>query len=370
MGTVRFLLALCVVAGHTTSNGILGITLLSGTTAVQSFYVISGFLITMVLNERTGYRNLANFYLSRYVRLWPTYIVVAVASLILINWDVMFRQLPRAADWPSVAFVWISNLALFFQDWFLFLQLDEGRLLPIASFASGQAPYVHEFLLVPQCWSIGVELTFYLIAPFVCRNWRGLAALFAFGLACRVVTAALHLPNDPWMYRFAPSEMLLFACGGLAYFAGRDLCPRYPLMTKVACAMAMALIIAIVLGAPIKTQYSETILEHLLLLNWPVLALMPIAAAPLFYATRHSAIDRLIGELSYPIYVSHLLIQTMLTRHAPSWMAPDNLLYVVVVVAVSLALVLGIIYPIDNLRRRLGTVEATPRKQLVPAPAE
>jgi hypothetical protein len=48
----------------------------------------------------------------------------------------------------------------------------------------------------------------------------------------------------------------------------------------------------------------------------------------------------------------------------------DNLQYVAVVVAVSLALVLGIIYPIDNLRKRLATGDTTPRKLAVPAPAE
>ncbi|MBR1193248.1 acyltransferase [Bradyrhizobium sp. AUGA SZCCT0160] len=370
MGIVRFLLALCVVAEHTASHGVLGVQLLSGTTAVQCFYVISGFLITMVLNERAGYRSLGNFYLSRYFRLWPVYIVVAVASLYVVYWDVMFTQLPKVADWPAVAFVAISNLTLFFQDWFLFLRLDGSSLLPTSDFASATPPPLHGFLLVPQCWSIGVELTFYVIAPFVCRSWRGLSLLFAFGLASRIVTAALDLPPDPWMYRFAPSEMLLFSSGGLAYFAGRNLCPRYPLTTKVACVLAMASIGAVVLGLPLTNRYSAAALDHLLILNGPALVLMTVAAAPLFYATRNSVIDRFIGELSYPMYVSHLLIQTMLTRQAPSMVTPDNLLYVAVVVTVSALLVLGIVYPIDSLRKRLASGYTTSRKSLVPAPAE
>jgi peptidoglycan/LPS O-acetylase OafA/YrhL len=53
MGTVRFLLALSVVVTHSPSDSLLGIHFLNASTAVQSFYVISGFLITMVLNERT-----------------------------------------------------------------------------------------------------------------------------------------------------------------------------------------------------------------------------------------------------------------------------------------------------------------------------
>ena len=61
MGTLRFLLALCVVATHSPGSGILGHELLSGITAVQAFYVISGFLITMVLNERQQYRSAPSF---------------------------------------------------------------------------------------------------------------------------------------------------------------------------------------------------------------------------------------------------------------------------------------------------------------------
>jgi hypothetical protein len=64
MGTVRFLLALCVVVTHSPGSALLGFPLLNGITAVQCFYVISGFLITMVLNERPEYQNPRNFYLA------------------------------------------------------------------------------------------------------------------------------------------------------------------------------------------------------------------------------------------------------------------------------------------------------------------
>ena len=72
MGIVRFLLALCVVVTHAPGGTIFGVRLLSGIVAVQAFYVISGFLITMILNERKQYRYIGNFYLSRYLRLWPS----------------------------------------------------------------------------------------------------------------------------------------------------------------------------------------------------------------------------------------------------------------------------------------------------------
>src|SRR5258707_11355721 len=108
MGTVRFLLALSVVVGHSGAK-FFGVHLFDGASAVQCFYMISGFLITMVLNERKGYRSLGNFYLSRFFRLWPVYIVVAAASLMLLNREGMFDQLPKVAVWPSIVFIWFAN---------------------------------------------------------------------------------------------------------------------------------------------------------------------------------------------------------------------------------------------------------------------
>ena len=48
---------------------------------LSPLYVISGFLITMILNERKHYRLVGNFFLSRYLQLWPVYAIVAPASI-------------------------------------------------------------------------------------------------------------------------------------------------------------------------------------------------------------------------------------------------------------------------------------------------
>src|SRR6266853_4369054 len=146
----------------------------------------------------------------------------------------MFDQLPKVAVWPSIVFIWFANLTLLFQDWFLFLRFDHGWLVPTTNY-SIWPNQLWLFLLVPQCWSLGVELTFYLIAPFACRHWQSVAMLFGFGLASRAILAWFVPSGDPWTYRFAPTEMMMFAVGGLAYFAGRNLCPRFPRPTKIAC---------------------------------------------------------------------------------------------------------------------------------------
>ena len=126
MGILRFLLALSVAVAHAPGGKLSGFGLLNAYTAVQAFYIISGFLITMVLNERKSYRSAINFYTSRYLRLWPAYLVVALLSLILFKWSAMSSLLP-AMSVSAIAFIAFSNLTLFFQDWFPFLEFDQGH---------------------------------------------------------------------------------------------------------------------------------------------------------------------------------------------------------------------------------------------------
>jgi peptidoglycan/LPS O-acetylase OafA/YrhL len=354
MGTIRFLLALSVVVVHSGSARLFGVKLFDPVSAVQCFYIISGFLITMVLNERKEYRNLSNFYLSRFFRLWPTYIVVATASLILLNWDVMFVRLPEIATWPSIAFIWFSNLTLLFQDWFLFLRFNDGWLVPTTNFLD--TPHrVYRFLLVPQCWSIGVELIFYLIAPFACRRWQSAATLFAFGFAIRAITAWFVPPADPWIHRFAPNEMMIFASGSLAYFACHDLCPRFPRLTRIASAVALAAVVTVAVAGPYLlpiTGLWEGLVPVVLIHNGPTLLLMAVSVGPLFYGTRNSRFDQIAGELSYPMYVSHYTISRFMERMMP--MPDDNALYVAIVIGVSFALLFGVTMPTDKLRARFG----------------
>ena len=357
LGTVRFLLALCVVVTHAKGSSIFGLTLFSGLTAVQCFYVISGFLITMVLNERADYARLRNFYLSRYLRLWPAYLVVALASLALTR-SGWLSQLSQIAHWPGIVFLAVSNLTLLFQDWTLFLRFDAGHLVPTEAFGTWPGAQVNSFLLVPQCWSIGVELTFYLIAPFLCRKVSTLIGLLTFGLVTRLIVGALHPPAlDPWTYRFAPSEMMLFAAGGLAYFAGRSIYASRPHLARLACGLSVALFVALVFGSEIVTPWVTKfggLSRPLLLVNWPFLLLMIFSVAPLFFGARSHRLDNALGELSYPMYLCHILVGGLIAAWLPERWQAGNGLYVVAVILAAIALDMTIVKPVDAFRRRLG----------------
>jgi len=79
MGIIRFLLALAVVGAHSNSHQLL--KFVGGEVAVQAFYVISGFYMAMIVRT---YSTKKKFWISRYLRLYPAYIVCALLSLYLV----------------------------------------------------------------------------------------------------------------------------------------------------------------------------------------------------------------------------------------------------------------------------------------------
>ena len=70
--------------------------------AVELFYITSGFLISYVLQNNAGYRNAGRFYLSRALRLYPVYYVVAALALPAIaigkpHFAELYRSIPPDA---------------------------------------------------------------------------------------------------------------------------------------------------------------------------------------------------------------------------------------------------------------------------------
>jgi peptidoglycan/LPS O-acetylase OafA/YrhL len=353
MGSLRFLLALSVVVGHSYLGEMFGHRVLLAITAVQGFYIVSGFLITMVLNTRKEYLNIGNFYVSRYLRLWPAYIVVATLSIPLFRGTDWFSRLAKL-DLPAGLFVIASNCVIFFQDTFLFLVIGpDGSLLPSARALTENSGFaLAELLLVPQAWTLGIELVFYLIAPFICRSpWR-LLGLFIVGAAVRVTIGTWSPDLDPWSYRFAPAEMTFFALGGLSYFAGSAL-RRYvrPFVLRATGTTALIALTVIVLALPVTWA---TFTAQSYTYNQSILLLIAGACPFLMAFSDGKRWDSLIGELSYPIYLCHPLVHNVLRDYLLIPPASNHLAYFLAVFGFSALLVWLVVLPVDRYRRQFG----------------
>ncbi|HEX8459954.1 MAG TPA: acyltransferase [Segetibacter sp.] len=232
MGTLRFLLAISVVLSH--SSSIFGFSFIGGQIAVQAFYIISGFYMTLILNEKyVGVNSSYKLFISnRFLRLYPIYWTVLSLTILysvsvfifshgkhMGNFDVYAAHF-STMSFQSLAFLVFTNIFLFLQDVVMFLGLDTttGHFFFTANFRETNPP-LYQFLFLPQAWTVAVEITFYLIAPFIVRKKLKIVILLVIlSLILRLlIYYGLGLKNDPWTFRFFPTELIFFLLGTVSY---------------------------------------------------------------------------------------------------------------------------------------------------------
>jgi peptidoglycan/LPS O-acetylase OafA/YrhL len=304
MGTLRTLLAITVVLAHVTG----GDAFVGAKNAVQMFYVMSGFLMSYVLTESRTYATTRDFYINRYLRLYPIYFVVGVLAIgaQLAAQQAQLRDVYRDAPASASLFLTGANLTLFAQDWVHFMSVEGGKLALSSNFYDSEVP-LYRGLIVPQAWTIGVELSFYLVAPFVLRSRKLLVSVLLLSLGVRVFLMALGLGrHDPWSYRFFPAELMLFLLGSLAH---QVLLPRYRTIFQDALPGIAVAVTALTIAMTLAYAW----IPGSDLLKEPVLFLAFTLAVPMAFVFQgKSALDRWVGELSYPIYINHMLVIMLL----------------------------------------------------------
>jgi peptidoglycan/LPS O-acetylase OafA/YrhL len=275
---------------------------------------------------------------------------------------------------PGIVLTSLSNLTVFFQDWVMFFKQDLGRPLEFTSNFSESSYPLWRYLLLPQCWSVGIELCFYLIAPFVILrlSTKQVLVMIAASLAARVCAyQQFGLAHDPWTYRFFPFEITLFAFGILAgrLYLGRMRFERVSDFSARAekksgsvfyGSYAALLLIAMVLHSSTIAYLQRALAaevpngaEFALILSYAFWILLIPA---LFALTRGSRLDRAIGELSYPVYLVHYtVIMVVLFAVARIGIRAGLVgeVSAVISILVSIGLMRFIIEPFEHWRQRL-----------------
>jgi peptidoglycan/LPS O-acetylase OafA/YrhL len=321
---------------------------------VQLFYMISGFLMSFILTDVKAYPRVKEFYINRFLRLYPVYAVIAILTLgayaIGIHVYDEFFSVYREAPWSAVILLVFSNTFLFLQDWVMFAAVVDGRLVPTGNFMES-SPLLYQGLLVPQAWTLGVELAFYLIAPFVLPRRRLVYVLFAASLALRVAFILRGFGRfDPWSYRFFPTELALFLAGALSHQILLPFYRKTPILrSRAAAVTATALLVAVALTFHL---FALPTLPNNLALFALFLALMPFA----FIFQSSSALDSWIGELSFSIYICHKLVIAMMTQFADSLQQERPTLFAWLCVLASLVFAAAlnrlVATPVEQIRNR------------------
>lgn len=312
MGLIRALLALSVILNH--SESFFGLKLVGEAIAVQAFFIISGFYMALILNEKYIHENgsyklfISNRFLRIYPVYWVVFLLVILSSIFIYLYKGnlgFFRYYSEYWDSMSAStlfFLIVSNISLFFQDVVLFLGLDTstGELFFSPKFTE---PHLYYFMAIPQAWSVSIELVFYLIAPFIARKKIHIIIVLALlSLLLRFVLHYNGLKEDPWNYRFFATEFFFFFLGIIAYHIYKKISKKQNL--KYIRYVYIYILLFLICFSIIPMDES---LKYFLFLSSFFLALPFI-----FLLSKKWKKDRYIGDLSYPMYISHIFILSIL----------------------------------------------------------
>jgi peptidoglycan/LPS O-acetylase OafA/YrhL len=327
MGVFRLFLALSVLLGHTRGHGFFGLSFVFPEIAVQSFFMISGFYMALVLNEKYNQPGQYLLFLrQRFLRLYPTYLILLIGVLLIDStisavlgspwgslkiWQDNFHLLSPV----SFAVMAFENAVIFGQDVMMVLFMDpaNGAFHVLSPTGAGKYLNVSDFLLISPSWSLAVEFSFYLLAPLLVRRpLRAQLVIFALGIALRAAFYFAAPDGRLWSYSLFPPNLFFFMAGSLAYIFYKNYQPQLR-------AIALSKPWIIVLFAALALDYCRFPFTRQLYLIW--MPLVFVMVPMLFALTNRSRVDRFIGELSYPCYLIHPHV-LMFTR--PLFSLPDK----------------------------------------------
>ncbi|MBI5742139.1 MAG: acyltransferase [Nitrospirae bacterium] len=220
---LRGALAWWVVATHLLYNSGLGTdagvniilkALRKGSSAVDVFIILSGFVIFFLLEDRKEKYNV--FLLRRFFRIYPVYIVCFAVSVLISG---IVVQNMESLAWTREITDYLARI--------------RGERLYLLKHALAHAAMLHGIFpdeLLPNstnaflspAWSTSLEWQFYLIAPLIIillkRSWLFFPASFAvIMLFNRFAGISGHYPNPA----FLPLKANLFWLGGVSFYLFR-----------------------------------------------------------------------------------------------------------------------------------------------------
>jgi peptidoglycan/LPS O-acetylase OafA/YrhL len=342
---LRFLAAAGIVVIHWRGQG-LPKEILSGwplDNGVSFFFVLSGFILTFAYPALPDAKSIWKFLVARFARLWPLHVVTFVMVVAALHGDLTLRGPDQAS--PLVV---LTNMTLT-QAW-----------VPVSNLYWG--------LNVPS-WSISTEFFFYLIFPWLLRDfastwWWKLLATFSIAIVL-IVVATVAVPPPPkglpvlnwWvsttgLVYINPLARLPEFVTGMCLAIAFDRCrSRLTLGIVSGTALELAALATFVVVAGQLAQYTNFVHNTF---GFPAAQwaahgpiLLPATALLIFaMALGRGAISRIIGskvgiflgDISFAVYLLHYAMAITYAYNRSffkMWTGPELLAFAIVVLFIG-----------------------------------
>ena len=275
-----------------------------GARGIQLFYVASALTLCMSWTARSSHEifPIRNFYIRRFFRIAPMF-YIAILTYILVNGFSPAYWSPNGIKW-----------------WFV----------PItAAFLHGFHPETITSV-VPGGWSIAVEMSFYVILPFLLPHIKSIKSCSLYLVIC-IVLSGLNRLIVPYIFSYPESQQYLlknfsylnffgqlpvFIIGIFCYLIFHENYPRRQIIIVGGFLFVVFLLAFLYPSLKLPSHFVADKLFRLshhfiagglfsifaiLLANWPIQPLV-------------NSITTTLGKLSFSMYLTHFAILTYFSR--------------------------------------------------------
>lgn len=345
LGLIRFSLSVLVVRSHIWPTGQPWIAWQS----VFAFYALSGYLMTLILNEVYGfsYKGAKAFLLNRIFRLAPAYYITIGLAFFFSLFVFPLNNLNDALKIPTNFYEILTNIILIGQ-----VSFDNSSMVTSR--------------LSPSAWSLSIELFCYILfAIGFAKSPRRLIVLLIMGFIMQVVShflAKYHIIHQTWeygefqfqnYYGVLHAGFIPFSLGGLGYFYREKI--RFFLQDRKSLLFINLLLMLLLSWF---WDFMQFVLGQFLM------ALLMAMIVPIVI-NRSSAgllkrIDKLLGDLSYPIFISHWVIASIIAGLFSALSARSFSLFMATLIVTILFSL-----PIIKLEQHINKIRAALRQRIL-----
>jgi len=276
MGIYRFILAIFVLISHT---GLNTFNFKIGVFGVINFLIISGYLNTYLIENYYSYnKKISSYYLDRFFRIAPQFYFYFFL-IIFLNFYfkvIEFNFLDVLLEFPIIT-----------QGYYYLFDNILGTNI------------VYTIKIIPVAWSLGLELTFYIVIPLVIIYFKNyIKYFFLFSLILFLIVFIFSYKNDALGYRLLPGTFFIFLIGSYLYYS------KTGIRKIVLFTLVIFIILFIITYSNVNSIYYKTIY------NKEIISAIILGTLTLNYIKKKKSnkIDIFFGNLCYGIFLNHFFI--------------------------------------------------------------